>query len=142
MSKDVQQLSPAHPAPSRHKVAPWRIWTGILLAPLAFVTLVITSYSVSARGCEQSAAPAPWLIAINVIVLAAIVASVIMNLQNARATHGERCNSNAELHDVGEGRTQFLAHYGLLTSILFAVAVIVQLTAILLVHSCIGVTPF
>lgn len=141
---DLHPLARAvsHPSPSKREVPVWRIIAGLALSPSAFLMQVIASYGVAANGCDAGAAPKLWLMAINLVALAATIAGMTIAIANFRATRDEKEGGQKRLQEVGEGRSRFLAYCGLCASAIFGLAVIVQLTAIFTLSACLGFASF
>jgi len=119
-------------------IGPVRLWGGLLIAPLAFATQVIASYVTAADNCAVGRPPRVALVAVNLAALLCITAGLILSLANARAVKGV---GGAQLHDVGEGRTRFLVEFGLWMALLFAAAMLIQLSAVFLLYICVGFAP-
>ncbi len=129
-----------HPDTGRQRVASWRLIAGALLAPTGYSAQVLVSYIVAANGCKSGSAPHFWLVAVNLLALAAIVAGLVISVGNYRRTRGKRDGGHRQVQSTGDGRTPFLAYCGLCSSAIFALAVIVQLTSVILLGSCIGLS--
>jgi hypothetical protein len=119
-------------------IGPLRLWSGLLIAPLAFATQVIASYATAADSCAVGRAPRVALVGVNVAALLLIGASLVLSLANARAVKGA---GGIQLHEVGEGRTRFLVEFGLWMALLFAAATLIQLSAVFLLDICVGFAP-
>jgi hypothetical protein len=132
----------SHPSPAKGDLPPWRMIAGVTLAPAAFSLQVVASYVVAALRCGSGDAPDFWLVAINLVALAAVVIGLAVAIANFRATRGEKTGSHQAVQEIGEGRTRFLAYCGLCASAIFGLAVIVQLTSILMLSACLGVASY
>lgn len=127
-----------HPSPAKGKLPAWRLVAGLLLAPAAFSVQVVASYVVAALGCGEEGAPRVLLIIVNLIAVAATFGGAGVAIANFRATRDEKNGGHSRLQEVGEGRTRFLAYFGVCASLLFGLAVLVQLTSIFTVSQCLG----
>ncbi|MDD5494570.1 MAG: hypothetical protein PHG36_07875 [Dehalococcoidia bacterium] len=121
----------SHPLPQRDAISLSSLWFGILGAPIAWIGLELVSYITSTALCpvdNPAIAAAPIatigraLLTINVLagLLALVAAGVAVS--NWRKTRHEMSGSAHRLLEAGEGRTRFLAMFGLLTSIGFLIA--------------------
>ena len=137
---DLHPLAKAvsHPSPLRGSIPRWRVIAGLLLAPLAYSLQVVGSYVVAANQCSPGRHANSVPVVINLIALAAIVVGLLIAIGNFRRTRREAPGNHGETQDIGEGRSRFLAYCGLCSSGIFALAVIIQLTSILLLHQCLG----
>lgn len=141
---DLHPLATAvsHPAPSRSKVPGWRIALGLMLAPAAFSLQVVVSYIVTAVGCGASDDARPILIAVNLLAVALTFGGGAIAFANYRVTRDEKAGRSSRTEEIGEGRTRFLAYFGLCASSVFGLAVLLQLTAVLIVSTCLGFASF
>ncbi|MDH7974201.1 hypothetical protein QH494_18585 [Sphingomonas sp. AR_OL41] len=129
----------SHPSPAKGGLPQWRVITGVTLAPVAFSLQVIASYVVAAERCGAGSNPDIWLVAINLVALAAVVAGLAVAVVNFRATRSEKPGGHQAVQEIGEGRTRFLAYCGLCASAIFGLAVMVQFTSILTLSTCLGI---
>ncbi|MDY7524614.1 hypothetical protein [Sphingomonas sp. 10B4] len=141
---DLHPLATAvsHPAPSRSKVPGWRIALGLMLAPAVFSLQVVVSYVVAAVGCGASDDARPILIAVNLLAVVLTFGGASIAFANYRATRHEKAGGSSRTEEIGEGRTRFLAYFGLCASSVFGLAVLLQLTAVLIVSTCLGFASF
>lgn len=131
-----------NPSPAKNNLARWRVIAGVTLAPVAFAAQVVASYVIAANMCATTFAPAPTLVIVNVTALAITASGLIIAILNFRATVGEKAGGQRHVQEIGEGRTRFLAYCGLCASGIFGLAVIVQLTSILTLSTCLGTASF
>jgi len=136
----LHPLAPAlsHPSPQRAEVSATRLVAGALISPLGYGAQVIVSYVIGAVGCAQGRAPWAQLLAVNLAALVAILGGLAISLGNFRRTRGEAGGDHARAQDRGDGRTRFLAYCGLCSGGIFALATLIQLTAVLVLDRCIG----
>jgi len=137
---DLHPLATAveHPSPAKGTLPRWRIITGLLLAPAAFSTQVVASYVIAALRCDVGSAPRILLILLNLMAVAATFGGAAIAIANFRATRDEKGGDHSRLQEVGDGRTRFLAYFGACASVLFGLAVLVQLTSIITLSRCVG----
>ncbi|MEO7680481.1 MAG: hypothetical protein ABIS14_07280 [Sphingomonas sp.] len=141
---DLHPLAQAvsHPSPAKGNLPRWRVIAGVTLAPAAFALQVVASYIVAADACGAGRAPDLSLVVINLVALIATVAGLLVAIANFRATRAEKPGGHQDVQEIGEGRTRFLAYCGLCASGIFGLAVIIQLTSILTLSSCLGTASF
>lgn len=137
---DLHPLARAvsHPSPLKGSLPRWRVVLGLVLAPLAFAAQVVVSYAVAADTCVREGASQLGIAAVNLLALVAIVAGLLLSIGNYRRTRGEGAGNHRKVQSEGDGRTRFLAYCGLCSSGVFALAVIVQLTSVFVLHRCLG----
>ncbi|QGN54130.1 hypothetical protein [Novosphingobium sp. Gsoil 351] len=128
----------SHPAPLKGTLPRWRIVLGLVLAPGAFAAQVIVSYALAAISCDGGGASRPIITGVNLLALVVIATGLIVSAGNFRRTRGEGKGGHRKVQSEGDGRTRFLAYFGLCASIVFALAVIVQLTSLIILHRCLG----
>lgn len=140
MSDALHPLSDelAHPAPQQHRVARWKLWAGLLLAPLAFSLEVLASYSIGSELCSAGRMPLPWLagLLVAMTVLAAVGGAIAWS--NWRKTRGEAPGDIHASADRGDGRTRFMSLFALIWSALFLLGVAVQALVLLWFGPCVG----
>jgi hypothetical protein len=141
------QISTGHPAPHRHKVSLFALGFGLAAAPLAWAAQTVFGYALSSHACFPGATPraAPLFagaeqiaVAMNLIAIVVAAVAAATAYRSWRATRDEDDGRASRLVEVGEGRTRFLALWGMLTSAGFLVAMIFASLAILLVPLCGG----
>lgn len=128
----------AHPSPGKKRISPITLWSGLLLAPLAFSVQVICSYPVASDLCARGGSPLAWLIAINVATVLVAAAGVIAAWISWRHTRAEKAGGAEATAERGDGRTRFLAQFGMISSALLLFAVLMQLTSLVFFGPCSG----
>ena len=98
---------------------------------------VVLSYALAADTCARGATQA-GIAAVNLAALAAIATGLAISIGNYRRTRDEGEGSHREVQSSGDGRSRFLAYFGLCASGVFGLAVLVQLASILVIHRCLG----
>jgi hypothetical protein len=76
------------------------------------------------------------LLAIGLVGIVLAIAGGLVSWRNWRVTFEEAAGSAHHLLNSGEGRTRFLAMFGILTSFLFALGVLFATAAVFLVPLC------
>lgn len=142
---DLPQLSIEHPSPQRRRVGLAALFFGLGAAPFAWNAQLLLSTALSGHACYPRDVPlalpiwnGAWgiLLAIGLAALALAVTGGLVSWRNWRRTQDEAGGSAHHLLDVGEGRTRFLAMFGLLTSFLFALGIVFATAGVLLVPLC------
>lgn len=125
-----------HPAPARETVPRWRLVAAIALAPAAFSAQVVGSYVVASSYCHGGAHSQAALVVINVLATITAVIGLVIAVASSRATRSEKPGGAQEAIDIGEGRTRFMALCGLWSSVIFVLAIALELTAIATFGTC------
>lgn len=128
----------SHPAPQERLVVPWRLWTGLLLAPLAFSLQVVGSYTIGSDLCSAGGTPLPWLVVVNIATAVLAGFGMFIAWTNWRKTRHEAEGDVHQSADRGIGRTRFMALFGLSWSALFLFAVAMQALVLVYFGPCIG----
>jgi hypothetical protein len=141
----------AHPAPERHRVAPFTLWFGLVGAPAAWSVQTLVNLPISAHACFPRIFPleAPATGALRgilfVVSIAAIIVSVaalrtaVRGWERTREEHqsgtgkGGQHDRETALAETGEGRTRFMAAAGVLASATFLLVSIAQTAVVFLV---------
>jgi hypothetical protein len=122
----------AHPAPHRDRVPGWHVGVGLFAAPTAWSVQSLLDVGLSGYACYPKDEPlfTPiWsslgtaLLSANVVALVVCVFAGVVAWLAWRRSGSERPGSAHHLLESGDGRTRFLALAGVLTSVLFIVAV-------------------
>ncbi len=109
--------------------------------------LELIQYGITAHACfplnrPRAVVPSNWAglqpMLLGVAALALVVGgtALLVAWRNLRRTAQEHRGRVDELLEVGEGRTRFLAVWGMLLSGGFLVAIILQILALVLVPPC------
>lgn len=143
----VATTSVAHPSPHRERVSNAALFFGLGAAPAAWSLQVILDYALASHACFPSAVPrlgglqgwdGIWwvLLAINIVAILIAAAAALVSYRSLRATRGERPGGGSGLMEAGEGRSRFLAVWGMLTSLGFMLTIAFDTIAILGVPLC------
>jgi hypothetical protein len=142
MMAATSKMEVGRPVPGPH-VPLAAVAFGILAGPIAWWLALFSLYAIASHNCFPGGTPrqAPlWHdeLVLATIAGAALVVCVIAGLVSYRSwreTYGERIGV-APLVQFGEGRSRFLAMWGALTSLLFAILMIVSLIPLVVVPLC------
>jgi hypothetical protein len=146
MPSDKQVIpTDPHPSPQRGKVSLGALWFGIWGAPLAWISLELLSYILTTAICNTDSHIAlrahadkvsHYLVPISLIACLIALLAAVTAVHNWRKTRHEKSGSAHQLLEVGEGRTRFLAMFGLLTSSGFIIALFFSSAMLFLIPLC------
>jgi hypothetical protein len=136
-----------HPAPHAHRVGRGLLFLGVLLAPTAWAIQLVVNYGLASYVCFPQETPrfSPlpgWeglrsaLVIINVVALIAAVAGIALSFRNWRLSGAEARGGHGKLLEAGEGRTRFLAVWGLWSGVWFLIAILFNTIALVGVPLC------
>jgi hypothetical protein len=108
------------------------LWTGVLLAPTAFLLNLEIAYLVAEWGCKQAGMPPG---ALHLVHAACLLLAVVGGLVAWREWRAVGAHWPGEAGGP-EGRTRFMAGLGMATSGIFALAIIAQWIPSLTLHTC------
>jgi hypothetical protein len=146
---DADPIAVAHPAPHRDRVRLTMLAVSLVAAPLAWATQLWVSYALASQVCFPSSRPGPsaaielgtaWLtlFLVDLVALAVTIAAMTMSYSSWRSTRGEAAGDTRHMFEAGEGRTRFLALWGLLTAAGFIIAILFGLVGLFVVPLCLG----
>jgi hypothetical protein len=102
----LQAYHVEHPAPDAGAVGLPLLFAGLLLPPLAWTIELFVDYGLASHACFP------------------------------RRTRGAVSSRQEELVEAGEGRTRFLAVWGIWTGVWFAIAILFNTIAVFAVPTC------
>lgn len=141
----LRQVSIEHPAPHRHRVGLAALFFGLGAAPFAWNMQLLFGAALSGHACypRRTLLAVPmwpgvwwWLLAIDVAGIALAVAGGLVAWRSWRLASNESSGSVHHLLDAGEGRTRFLAMFGILASCIFTLGLVFATAAMFLVPLC------
>lgn len=147
MVDEFDALQIEHPAPNRKAVGSWALMLPLFGSVFVWgihfllnVTLAIGK-CFSAYGAPMSPVAREggvWtaLLINNFVTVVILVAATVLSLRNWNVAGGEKNQRHSLLLDIGEGRTSFLAHWGILVSGGFLIVTIFDSIVIFLVPLC------
>jgi hypothetical protein len=135
-------LNIGHPAPQRYQAHPLSLLFALLGAPAGWTVQLLFGFASTSYLCTGRAGVAvpawldPAVIGFNFAALAIAVAALMVALALVRRITHEHRQRSGGIMDAGEGRTRFLAVWGVFTSIVFFVATLANSFSLFLVSSC------
>jgi hypothetical protein len=136
-----------HPAPLRGRASLTWLWIGVVGAPVFWFAQEWLNYGFSSYTCYPGdtpleVVPAGWnwfRTGVYVFDAAAILAALIAGYVSWRcwiATRAEMPGGAEAALELGEGRTRFLALWGMMYSVAFLAAIIFETIASIMVPLC------
>ena len=147
----MQDSSPsstaAHPSPHRGNVSAAALFLGLFAGPVVWGLQLIVNYGVASSACYAGDTPhsmptwhSAWAVILLLNFLAAILAlaGAALSYQHWQATRQEHHGDAGHALEAGEGRTRFLALWGVMTGLGFFVAILFNTLALFMVPQCTG----
>jgi hypothetical protein len=131
-------------APRRHEVGLLVLLAALVAAPTIWGLRLVLNFALASYFCfpgsiRHYALPGwtwPTLLGVDALALAVAVLAALASWRNWQASRDEAAAAGAPLIELGEGRTRFLALWGLMTGVGFAVAIGFDLVALWIVPVC------
>lgn len=142
MSAEAGRVPVEHPSPHRDRVNRWTLLFATTAAPLIWMGQFLFGESLTAAVCfpgdmPNTMQPGAWLqwslIAFDAVAIIIAIAAGFVSLGLWRRSQGE---SEGDVLEVAEGRTRYLALWGMLTSAGFLAAIIFETFASVMVPRC------
>ena len=138
-----------HPSPHADRVSLGLLFYGLCAGAAAWAAQLFLNYGLSSHPCFPSdtplATPLPgWggvvaiLALINIAALLIALSGALVSWRNWRVTHGEVEGSKSQLVEAGEGRSRFIALWGVMASVGFFLATAFNTIAMIGVPLCNG----
>jgi cytochrome c biogenesis factor len=136
-----------HPSPHRARVKTSVLLAGLAAGPAAWIAQLVVSYAVSSQACSYArqsgsgsgqafAGETPTLIGINLACLLFAALGGTLSYRNWRRTRLEKPGRLQSALAIGEGRTRFIATCGMISAVIFAIAILFNTLEPLLVSAC------
>jgi hypothetical protein len=134
----------AHPAPHRHTINFRLLAAALIATPAIWGVRLVVNYGIDSHYCfpgtQRSSGLPDWawptLLGVDLLAIVVAVASVLISLISWRLSREEFAATSGPLIEIGEGRTRFLALWGLMTSIGFLIALGFDLVALWITPAC------
>ncbi len=141
MTRD-QDESP-HPAPHRGRVDTLEGLFAVWASPLAWMIQVSAIYAFSTAPCFDFGARLfthpgvqPWPLIIACAMLLFGIAALLLSLVLLRRTRNETGGGKHHLFDTGQGRTRFMALWGVAFSSVFVTLMVVNIVLLIGMRVC------
>ena len=133
----------AHSAPQRHHVGLLILGAALVATPAIWGLRLVLNFALASYFCfpgsiRHYALPGwtwPALLGVDALAIAVAVVAAVVSWRNWQRTRDEAA-AGGPLIEIGEGRTRFLAWWGLMTGIGFAVAGAFDLVTLWIVPVC------
>jgi hypothetical protein len=131
---ELDALGVPHPSPHRERVPMWKLGIPLVVPPVLWLARLSFSYAIIAAACG----PTAWMTAgiVNVLSMLVMLAIGIMAQRIWKHGGGEHGHPRSMLLDIGEGRTSFLAHWGVFVSYGFLLVTFFDSIAMLFLPIC------
>jgi hypothetical protein len=135
----------AHPAPHRRRTTLLALIFVTVGPPLAWSVHLIVNYAFASQSCYPDGRPLiapsfrglwPLLIAVDVMSLVISACAAVLAYRLWQVTAREMPEPEPAMMEAGEGRTRFLAIWGMLIAIGFFVAVIFDFVGLWILPIC------
>lgn len=133
----------AHPAPHRGRVDTLEALFAVWGAPLAWLIQLSAIYGFSSTPCFAFGARLfthpgvqPWPLIIACATLLVGIASLLLSLVLLRRTRNETGGGKHHLFDTGQGRTRFMAMWGVAFSAAFVPLMVVDIVLLIGMRVC------
>jgi hypothetical protein len=135
----------AHPAPHRHRISLIWLLLAIFAPPAAWSVHLILNYVSASRACYPDGAPQSvpsidWLwvllILVDIVSLVVSAGAALLAYRSWQISAEEMAEHRSAMVETGEGRTRFLAIWGLLIGVGFFVAVIFDFVGLWILPTC------
>lgn len=145
MARSAAITHDAHPAPYRGRTTLLELIFVTVGPPLGWSLHLVVNYAFASQSCYPDGRPLisplfrglwPLLIAVDVASLAISASAVIVGYRLWQATSEEVTQIEPAIMEEGEGRTRFLAIWGMLIGIGFFVAVFFDFVGLWILPIC------
>lgn len=133
----------AHPAPHRGRVETHEALFAVWAAPLAWLLQLSAIYAFSSAPCfyygiRLTTHPGvqPWPLIIGCVCLLVALAALWLGVVLLRRTKDETGGSKRHLFETGQGRTRFMALWGIAFSAVFVFLIAVNILLLLGMPVC------
>ncbi len=127
-AREASTPVPAHPAPQAHRINELMLAMSFLAAPIAWAGSLTVKYATTSSLCGRSTNESDpslnaLLYSIDAIAFVIALATILISWRHWQLTKEEASGEITELAEIGEGRTRFLALWGMLMGGMFAAAI-------------------
>ncbi len=137
----------AHPAPHRDNVSATMHFWGLFTGPVVWGLQFVVNFALASHTCYPGATPlntpawhSAWIVILLLNLLAAVLAlaAAVLSYRHWQVTRTEHQGDAGHAIEAGEGRTRFLALWGVMTGLGFFVAILFNTLALFMVPECAG----
>lgn len=139
----------AHPPSQRGNAVAALLFLGLLAGPVVWGLQLVANYSIASHACYPGDKPhlgslmsghTVWtaVLIVNLVAVALAIAGAALSFQRWRESRAEAAGSATHAVEAGEGRSRFLALWGVMTGCGFLLAILFNTLAIFLVPQCSG----
>lgn len=147
MATDTQMSAQSHPAPHRERVEPLMLGFPVFAPVLAWSVHLLVNFSLSSHACypgsmplQSPAAGFGWIrIFLNVVDLVAMaicVGAVAVAWRSWKISGEELAETGSPLMEIGEGRTRFVAIWGVFIGAGFFIAIFFDFVGLWVLPIC------
>ena len=139
----MSNVAQSHPSPHRARAGLSAQLFGAATAPLFWIGQLVLSSTLTNMVCRAGSsgphgALHASLLCFDALAIAAAIAGGLVAHRCWNATHHEASGGSTRALEAGEGRSRFLALWGLLASLWFLFAIVFNTIASLMVPPCIN----
>jgi hypothetical protein len=149
MDQTMSATSPEHPSPHRERVNLALLLFGVFAGPVAWSAQLVANYILAVDPCFltrvvrtepvlRASSDWPAILIVNLVAALLAIAGGIISLRLWRESRHEHPGTASHAVEVGEGRTRFLALWGVMTGFGFLAAILFDTIALFLVPRCSG----
>jgi uncharacterized membrane protein YeiB len=142
-----QAKNARHPAPHRDRISLNILLFGLFGAPVAWLGQLIVNFALASHACfsasmSRSRVLPGWeeiwfvLLLINIAAIMVALIAAATSYRNWHSTKEEHPSSSEALLETGEGRTRFMAASGIMTGLVFLIAILFDTIALFVVPQC------
>ena len=147
MAPDALLREEFHPAPHRERVGIIALLFPVFAPPLAWSAHLLVNFAVSSQACYPDGTPlnvptsgAAWLwsllLILDLVGIITGIAGALLAWRNYGHTSQELAETGVPLAEIGEGRTRFLAMWGVLIGIGFSAATLFDFVGLWVLPIC------
>jgi hypothetical protein len=134
-----------HPAPHARKVSRRTLALCVMTAPAFWLAQLVLGFGAWSYGCypgdhpvRSAVSPAVYTFTLvfDAVALLAAIGAGVLSYSIWRSVHDEKEGGHKHLLSTGEGRTRFIAMWGMLFSLCFFVAIVFATIASTMVPTC------
>lgn len=149
IAQTMSATSPEHPSPHRGRVSLALLLFGVSAGPVAWSAQLVANYVLAVDPCFltsvvrtepvlRASSNWPAILVVNLLAALLAIAAGAVSLRLWRVSRHEHPGTAGHAVDAGEGRTRFLALWGVMTGFGFLAGILFDTIAVFLVPRCSG----